>query len=148
MRTWQSVLLFAVGALVALRLLGFSTLVVEGRSMGEGVPIGSLAFARHLPASEVAVGDVILVQNHAAAMPYIHRVIGLEGGAALTKGDANAEPDPLPYRLPERVLVVAFALPLLGYVLGAPKVLAAIVLLVAAPALLLARWRGRRQVEA
>ncbi|HEU4760125.1 MAG TPA: signal peptidase I [Dehalococcoidia bacterium] len=115
----------ALGAAALPRLLGYRALVVSGGSMGEALPNGSLAVARWLPAEEVRVGDVILVQTSDAAgpaRPKLHRVVSLQpDGSRLlvrTRGDANHASDPGSYVLPHRVLTPAYTLPYLGYLAG------------------------------
>lgn len=107
------------------RLLGYGTLVVNGGSMSEAYPNGSLVIARWTAAEDVELGDVIVVQEETddgPARPKIHRVVSLdeEGGRVLaqTRGDANRTPDPELYILPERVLTPVRSLPYLGFVVG------------------------------
>jgi signal peptidase I len=107
------------------RLLGYGTLVVNGGSMSEAYPNGSLVIARWTAAEDVELGQVIVVQEETddgPARPKIHRVVSLdeEGGHILaqTKGDANRTPDPKLYILPERVLTPVRSLPHLGFIAG------------------------------
>jgi len=131
----------ALALAVAPRLLGYSTLVVQGGSMGQSIPNGSLVFARHVAAEDVRLGDVILVQEEGdggTSRPRLHRVAWLDrqGGQILvqTKGDANESPDPKVYILPERVVTPAHALPYLGYLVGFVATPMGWLLLVALPA--------------
>jgi signal peptidase I len=119
------VLLGALSLVAVPRLLGYGTLIVQGGSMGESIPIGSLVFTQSLPAENVQLGDVILVREQTqsgGAVPKLHRVISLErrdGQVVVwTKGDANDTPDPLPYVLPGEVLTPAYHLQYLGYFVG------------------------------
>lgn len=119
------VLLVALSLVTAPRLFGYGTLIVQGGSMGESIPIGSLVFTQSLAAENVQPGDVILVreQNESGgAVPKLHRVISLDrhdGQVVVwTKGDANGTPDPLSYVLPDHVLTPAYHLQYLGYLVG------------------------------
>lgn len=118
-------LLGALSLVAAPRLFGYGTLVVQGGSMGESIPIGSLVFTQSIPSESVQLGDVILVREQndsGGAAPKLHRVISLErhdGQVVVwTKGDANNTPDPLPYVLPGQVLTPAYHLQYLGYLAG------------------------------
>src|SRR5438094_9069535 len=74
-------LLGALSLVAAPRLLGYGTLIVQGGSMGDSIPIGSLVFTQSLTAENVQLGDVVLVheQNESGgAVPKLHRVISLE----------------------------------------------------------------------
>src|SRR5712691_10207969 len=89
-------LLGALSLVAVPRVVGYGTLIVQGGSMGESIPIGSLVFTQSLAAESVEPGDVILVreQNESGeATPKLHRVISLERRDAhvvvWTKGDAN-----------------------------------------------------------
>ncbi len=100
-----ALLILTVGfsAVLALRLLGYSTLVVTGGSMGHAIPAGSLAITEQAPADDITPGDVIVVQDEVdggRARLKLHRVISVDraGGTiiATTQGDANDAPDPKP----------------------------------------------------
>ena len=131
----------ALAVAVVPRAFGYGTLAVQGGSMGEGIPNGSLVLARWTSAEDVAPGDVILVQQKSggsSARPKIHRIVSLseENGRVLarTKGDANATPDPDLYILPDRVLTPAATIPYLGYLVGAVGTPRGWLFLVAIPA--------------
>ena len=128
----------ALAIAVVPRLFGYQTLVVQGASMGDSIPIGSVVFARWTAAEDLNVGDVILIRyaetnhgpapqhieesHHGPATPHIHRVISLEeeGGQILagTKGDANETADPNLHILPDRIPIAAYTLPYLGYLVA------------------------------
>jgi signal peptidase len=107
-------------------------------SMSPGIPTGSIAFVREVPASEISVGDVVTV-DRAPALPVTHRVVEILGtdGDALTfrmKGDANADPDPVDYTK-QTVRLVMWSVPGLAGVivwLQNPFVLGVITLAAAA----------------
>jgi len=59
------------------RAFGYSILVVNGGSMGEAIPNGSLVISHSVSAEDVAVGDVILVRENVLAgeaRPKVHRI--------------------------------------------------------------------------
>lgn len=115
----------ALATAVVPRAFGFVTLIVQGGSMGDSAPMGSLVVARWTAAEHVDVGDVIVVQeetDNGPSRPKLHRVVSLDedGGqtSVTTKGDANQTADPKEYILPDRVLIPALTAPYLGYVAG------------------------------
>ena len=99
-------------------LLGYPALTVRGGSMGDAVPLGSLAITRWLPVDEVEAGDVIVIR-HPDSSPVIHRVVTIveQDGAFVveTKGDANRAADPGYSVLNDRVAVHTYTIPYLGY---------------------------------
>lgn len=110
---------------VAPRALGYQSLVVHGGSMGGEMPNGSLVLTRQIPAQDVAVGEVILIQETTAAgssAPKIHRVESLrsDGGniAVRTRGDANQSADPSEYILPDQISAPVITLLYVGRVVG------------------------------
>jgi len=107
------------------RAFGYSVLVVNGGSMADAMPNGSLVIARWLPGEDVSVGDVILVREDSVtggAAPKIHRIVSkqIDGPRILvrTKGDANDAPDPREFILPRRVVTPALTVPYAGRVAG------------------------------
>ena len=99
-------------------LLGYPALTVQGGSMGDALPGGSLAITRWVPADEVETGDVIVIKR-ANATAVIHRIVTIEeeNGAFIveTKGDANPTADPGLTVLNDRVAVHTYTIPYLGY---------------------------------
>ena len=149
----------ALAVSVVPRLFGYGSIVVAGGSMQPTLRVGSLLIAQPIPASEVRVGDVILVregEQGGRALPKIHRVVWVarEGDRTLvrTKGDANQTPDPLTYVLPDRVLSPVWSIPFAGYMVAFVKTLLGWALLVALPAVYLSfvtlRDVWRKDVEA
>jgi len=134
----------ALAAAVVPRAFGYGTLVVQGASMGDTAPMGSLVIARWTLAEDVEVRDVIVVQEDSEAglaRPRLHRVVSLDGqdGQILvrTKGDVNQTPDPKEYILPDRVLIPALTIPYLGYVASFATTPLGWVFLVLLPAIVL-----------
>lgn len=84
-------------------------------SMAPAIPAGSVAVVRQVPASSVAVGDVVTVDRE-GQLPVTHRVTSIvagqtESARVLTmRGDANADEDPFPYEV-ESVRTVLFSVP-------------------------------------
>ncbi|MDP3950402.1 signal peptidase I [Microbacterium sp.] len=108
-------------------------------SMAPTIPAGSVALVQDVPASEIAVGDVVTVERP-DELPVTHRVTSIEVGPAAAeriitlRGDANADEDPFPYTV-EAVRIVRFAVPGLAPVIVAlsnPFVLGAITIAAAA----------------
>ena len=112
------VVIVTAGLAVLAPVLGGRSLVIGGGSMEPAIPRGALVLV--LPSeAPYAVGDVVTVQQ-GAATPYTHRITRLaelDGVPYVeTKGDANAEADPVivPAAAIEGRVVVS--IPLLGYV--------------------------------
>jgi signal peptidase len=116
-----STVAFAV-AYAALSVAGYKPVAVYSGSMEPTIPVGGLALDRAIPASDVAIGDVITFSD-----PYVkgrlvtHRVVDIlqtpRGLAYRTKGDANPGRDPWTIRLAGQVGRVSFSVPVAGYVL-------------------------------
>ena len=147
------VLLLLVGTLsvvVVPRFVGYPTLTVQGGSMGDSIPRGSLVIGRWIAPEEVRLNDVILVQEKqdgVARSPKIHRVVSLdeEDGRILvqTKGDANDSVDPGLYVLPDRVAVHARTAPYVGYVVDFVRTPIGWTIFVALPAIVLCAFTLR-----
>lgn len=96
--------LLAVAACLA---LGVRPAVVVSGSMAPGIPVGAVTIARTVPAEAVAVGDVVTVPRTDGRGLVTHRVIETapaEDGRTTVlrlQGDANTEPDALPYTVTE-----------------------------------------------
>lgn len=122
-------------------------------SMSPGIPAGSIAFVREIPASGISVGDVVTV-DRGPELPVTHRVVeilGQDGDAATfrMKGDANADPDPIDYTK-ETVRLVMWSVPGLANVIvwfQNPLVLG-IITLAAASLVTWAFWPRRPQEPA
>ena len=75
-------------------VLGWRFVVVTGDSMEPAIHAGALLLAKETPFSHLKEGDVIVFE--AGSKLNTHRIIALEYGAAITKGDAALLPDSVP----------------------------------------------------
>ncbi|WP_421958153.1 signal peptidase I [Prescottella agglutinans] len=80
-------------------------LIFRSGSMSPEITTGSLALARTVPAGDLAIGDIVSIDN-AQGTRITHRVYAIQpqdGAAAVVtlKGDANADPDVEPYSITE-----------------------------------------------
>ncbi|MCZ2810946.1 hypothetical protein O2W15_05820 [Modestobacter sp. VKM Ac-2979] len=82
-------------ASVAPTVVGWQTTVVLSGSMAPGVSSGDVAVVRPVPAAELAVGDVLLVDDpDSPGLLRLHRLVAVEDGGLRLQGDANPTPDP------------------------------------------------------
>ena len=105
-----------------LLLAGYKPAAVYSGSMTPSIPVGAVAFDRHVPSGSVRVGDVITFRDpYVAGRVVTHRIVKIvhthDGLAYRTKGDANPARDPWTIELPPTVGRVAFGVPYVGYVL-------------------------------
>jgi signal peptidase len=119
------VVLAALAASLAPRLLGYSSVIVYGGSMGGSVPVGSIAVTKQVQPDDVSVGDVIVfypptTSQHRSTL--MHRVVSIreEDGQRLfhTKGDANATADPWEMGIEGHGSRVVYAVPYVGYLVN------------------------------
>ena len=133
--------LAAVGGVICILLVilaftgGYSLIMFKTGSMTPTIPAGSVALVQKIPASDIAVGDVVTVERD-AALPITHRVTGIEPADAgdirtiTMKGDANDVEDPAPYTVSD-VRIVRGSVPALANVIvwfGSPWVLGGVTL--------------------
>ncbi|NHI17010.1 signal peptidase I [Microbacterium excoecariae] len=124
-RAWVRVTAFAAAALagaglalsLALAALGVSPLVIISGSMAPVYPVGTIVYSQNVPASSVAVGDVVTTDRFNGPGTVTHRVVRVEAAGdrvVLTlKGDANQGVDREPYEVTE-VGIVRAAVPFAG----------------------------------
>lgn len=105
--------------LLASTFFGLQMLIFQTGSMAPTMPTGTAAIGQPIPAEQINVGDVVMVERE-GKLPVTHRVVSVEadpaveGGVVLVlKGDDNEVNDPSPYRVTEAVRVV-FPIPGLG----------------------------------
>jgi signal peptidase len=111
---------FALVTLIAILGVGFSP--VLSRSMGDALPVGSVAISVRAPTSSLAKGDVVqLALPDEQSVEYVHRIDEIhptpQGISVRTKGDANPMRDPwVPVIVsPDTPKVIGY-IPALGYV--------------------------------
>lgn len=124
-----SVLVVAVACLMISAMpgfFGFGTVRVMGASMGQAIPVGSIAVLGRVKAADTRVGDVILFAGKEAEVPVMHRVVSIDRSnghvVAITRGDANNTPDPSPRELKGSGGKVVASVPLAGFVLTAVRI--------------------------
>jgi signal peptidase len=114
-----------LGASLAPRLLGYSSVIVYGGSMAGTIPVGSLAVTKEVRPQDVNVGDVIVFYPPATSpdrSPLMHRVVSVreEDGQRVfqTKGDANPTLDPTEISLQDTGSRVVYTVPYVGYLVN------------------------------
>ncbi|MET3565444.1 signal peptidase [Leifsonia sp. 563] len=140
---------------VAALVFHLSLIMFRTGSMSPGIPAGSLALVREIPANEAHVGDVVTV-DRPGLLPVTHRVVEVTAPASapagtpveiVLKGDANPTVDPAPYRV-STVRIVLWSQPGLARAvvwLGHPAVIGS--LTVATTALVTWMFWPRRAVS-
>jgi len=93
-------------------VLGWRFVVVTSNSMEPAIRGGALLLAKETPFSRLEEGDVIVYE--CGGNLNTHRIVALEYGAAITKGDAALLPDAVPvtpgmYRCKVRKVFNGFA---------------------------------------
>lgn len=149
-RGLASVLLLLAVAAIAVTflpgLLGYERYVLVGSSMEPTIHRGSLVFDEVVPVSELRSGDVITYVPPGRTQPVTHRLISVRHPKQLhgrplfrTQGDNVADPDMRPFTLDKPTQArYRFSVPYLGWVfvaLGTPQLR---LILLVAPALLIA----------
>jgi signal peptidase I len=114
----------SVVAVVVCLVMGVRPAIVVSGSMAPGIPVGALTIARTVPAATVGVGDVVTVPRNDGDGLVTHRVIETapaerSGARSLRlQGDANTEPDAVPYTVTEVGRVLG-SFPYVGHVVAA-----------------------------
>lgn len=154
----------ALGTLMLVpTLLGYQRYVIEGGSMGDALPRGSIAYAETAATDDIRVGDVITYRPPGATRLRTHRVTWIGRSASgqrvfRTKGDANRVADRPAFSLPhDRQARVVMHVPLAGYGAAALSIRAVRMTLIGVPALAIAllafrsgwrEWRQQRSTPA
>lgn len=145
----------AVCIVLAIAAVLFDVRIVMFRtgSMSPTIPAGSAAVVHGLPAADIRIGDVVMVERE-GQLPVTHRVVSVDrvpgADAARSirmRGDANAVDDPMPYEVTE-VRRVVIALPGVAPVLvalGSPWMMGA--LTIAATTLIMVVFWPRRRPD-
>jgi len=77
---------------VAVTLLNYQLIRIDGGSMEPSLPRGSIVFVQ--PSEDLEIGDIITFQEPGTSKIVTHRLIGFEDNGSLqTWGDANPSPD-------------------------------------------------------
>ena len=95
--------LVCIALVIAAQVFNISLIMFKTGSMSPTIPAGSVALVREIPAAMIAVGDIITV-DRPGDLPVTHRVISVEPTGRghwkiEMKGDANEQPDPVPYEV-------------------------------------------------
>ena len=119
----------ALAASLAPRLLGYSSVIVYGGSMADSVSVGSIAVTEKVRPEDVSVWAVIVFHPPTTSTnpstdpsPLMHRVVSVreeEGQRVFqTKGDANPTPDPTEVALQDTGSRVVYTVPYVGYLVS------------------------------
>ena len=136
----------AVAVTFAPSLFGYERYVLVGSSMEPTIHKGSLVFDEIVPVAQLRKGDVITYVPPGRSQPVTHRIISVKHPKQLhgsplfrTQGDNVAKPDMRPFTLDQPTQArYSFAVPYLGWLyvaLGTPQLR---LILLVAPALLIA----------
>lgn len=100
------------------RLCGYEIYNVVSGSMEPAVPVGSAVLVRSAPPAQLAPGDIVAFRSHGTVVT--HRVVENDEAESLlvTKGDANAQPDPEQVRYSDVIGRVRWNVPVLGWLLS------------------------------
>ena len=102
-------------------LAGWSTFVVQGRSMEPAVPLGALVVDWPVEPGQLRVGDVVTIRVGPLRAIFTHRIeriVARERATWIeTKGDANRTADPALVPATAVIGRTAVIVPLLGYLL-------------------------------
>ena len=130
-------------------LIGWETYCVMSGSMQPTLAIGSLAYIETgIDADSVAIGDAIAFRNSGNVV--VHRVVGIEGDAFATQGDANESPDPALVQPNQLIGILRGSAPGLGALLvflDSNKTAVVVVLAIANIALCIVSWSTRQTVK-
>jgi signal peptidase len=106
-------------------LFGYERYVITGGSMSGTFEKGSVAFEKPVPVDDLAVGDIITYlppADSGVSNLVTHRIVKstmLDTGVRQlqTQGDANPDPDPWKFSLPEGTQpVVTYSVPHIGWI--------------------------------
>lgn len=133
-----AVLFWALGLVYFVTLLpiknNIKIFTVTSGSMGQAVPIGSLAFVR--PQTNYSLGDIITFKENSYTDPITHRIAKVlkDEELYITKGDLNNNPDQSKIKNPQIFGKFLFCLPILGYPVAYANTLLGLIILVIIPA--------------
>ncbi len=100
------------------RLCGYEIYNVVSGSMEPAIPVGSAVFVRSVPPVQLEPGDIVAFQSRGTVVT--HRVVENDAAQSslITKGDANAQPDPERVRYQDVIGQVGHHAPILGWLLS------------------------------
>jgi signal peptidase I len=138
-------LFFVVFTIIAPALFGLQRYVITGGSMTGAISKGAVIYSKITPVDQLRVGDIITFHPPGGSVAVTHRIIAIESGsnggvAFKTKGDFNEEPDPwnpITLNEPQQARYV-FQIPLYGYLLAGLTMRNVRLLLIGAPAFIIA----------
>lgn len=98
---------------------GLQRYVITGGSMSGSIELGSVVFAEVVPVGDLEVGDVITYMpppESGIDNLVTHRIVSIEDGVYVTKGDANPKKDPWSFQLPQATQArVSYDVPYVGH---------------------------------
>lgn len=114
------ILLLIIALLMNISLFTkYRSLAVVSGSMEPELPYGSMIVIS--PREVYKEGDIVTFRSLSDGLVkrFTHRIVSIEGAAAVTKGDANNSADPEPTPLSKAEGKVVFTVPLAGYLIMA-----------------------------
>lgn len=101
------------------KLLGYQVYDVVSGSMNPAIPVHSIVFVQEAAPEDIQPGEVVAYQSGDSVV--IHRLVEnhVVEGELVTKGDANAEPDPLKVGYASVLGTVTAHIPFIGIYAGA-----------------------------
>ena len=101
------------------KLLGYQVYDVVSGSMDPAIPVHSIVFVQEAEPEDIQPGEVVAYQSGGSVV--IHRLVEnhVVEGEIVTKGDANAEPDPLRVDYASVLGTVTAHIPFIGIYAGA-----------------------------
>ena len=76
--------------------------------------VGDIVILRKVTRDEIQIGDIIAYRLHGNVI--IHRVVNITGETIVTKGDANAAPDPWEVSFKDVIGAPGIRIPYLGWI--------------------------------
>ncbi len=114
---------------------------VRSESMSPALKIGDMLFTGPVNGpfgGGIQPGTIVTYQKNGELVT--HRIISLENGVLIAKGDANADPDQVPVEAASIKGVMLFNVPLAGYMTGFIRTKLGWFLVILLPTALLAGW--------
>ena len=101
------------------KLAGYQVYDVISGSMEPAIPVNSVVFVKEAVPEDLQPGEIVAYQSSGSVV--VHRLVEnhVVEGELITKGDANAEPDPLKVSYGSVLGTVTAHVPLIGIYAGA-----------------------------